>query len=136
MTALQAPPYDALRQQLAETRQRLGVHVREVGTLTAPSRLVATGVESVRAAAAATVSGAMHRVADAASSTARRPRLMAALAGGAGSLAWALVARRRRRARVTPGLGRVAGVASAVLRPGSPWVGLALTAATALLRRR
>ncbi len=29
-----------------------------------------------------------------------------------------------------------AALAAAVLRPGSPWLGLALTVATALLRRR
>lgn len=134
-----SPGPDAVaRLQIAQTRHRLGQHVHEAAALAAPSRLMATGVDAVKAAAAATMAGAVQRVTGAAATTARRPGLMTAIAGGAGSLALGLLVRRRRRrrARSATRLGRAAAVASAVLKPGPPWIGLALTVATALLRRR
>jgi len=127
----------AARLQMAQTRGRLGQHVHEAAALAAPSRLVASGVEAVKAAAASTMANAVQRVTGAAGTTARRPGLVTAIAGGAGSIALALLARRRlRRAPATTKAGRAVALAAAVLRPGSPWLGLALTVATAMLRRR
>lgn len=124
------------RLQMAQTRRRLGAHLRDVGTLAAPSRLVATGVDALKAAATSRLSDAMHQVGGAAASTTRRPGMIAAVAGGIGSVAMALIASRRRRRRALQAPGTIASVAAAVLRPGSPWLGLALTIATALLRRQ
>lgn len=134
-----APGSDAVaRLQMAQTRSRLSRHVHEAAALAAPSRLVASGVDAVRAAAASRMADAVQRVTGAAGTTARRPGLMTAIAGGAGSLALALLARRRRgrRARASTKAGRAVALAATVLRPGSPWLGLALTVATAVLRRR
>jgi len=118
------------RARLADTRRRLGAHLDEAAELSSPRRLVTAGVEAVKTTAGTHVSDAMARVSTLAANSARRPGVLAMMAGGAGSLALALLARRFTGTR---GLPRRAGLAAA-LRPGSPWLGLALTIATALLR--
>lgn len=124
------------RLAMAQTRRRLGAHLRDVGTLTAPSHLLATGVDALKSVASTRLTDAMHRVTSATASTTRRPGALAAVAGGVASLAMAFIARRRwHRGRAVRPVGAVAGLAAAVLRPGSPWLGIALTVATALLRR-
>lgn len=119
------------RERLAETRRRLGAHLDEAAGLSSPRRLVAAGVDAVKTAAGAHVSEAMARVSTLTTSSASRPGVLAMMAGGAGSLALALIARRFTRTRGVPRLAGVAGL----LRPASPWLGLVLTIATALLRR-
>lgn len=134
-----APGSDAdARLKIAQTRSRLGRHVQEAAALAAPSRLVATGIDAVKAAAVSRVSDVVKSVTGGPSTGARRPGVVTAIAGGAGSLALALLTRRRRRRARTSAskAGKAVALATAVLRPGSPWLGLALTVATAVLRRR
>jgi hypothetical protein len=123
-----ALPPDRVR--LADTRRRLGAHLDEAAELSSPRRLLTAGVDAVKTAAGTHVSDAMARVSTLATNSSRRPGALAMMAGGVGSLALALLARRFTGTR---GLAHRAGLA-AVLRPGSPWLGLAVTIATALLR--
>lgn len=113
------------RQRIAETRRRLGAHLGEVAAYAAPSRLIAAGFDAVKSSAGAGV----ERVSAAAADPAQRPPLMTAV-GAAVSLLLGLWARRRQRARP---LARER--TTAVVRSGSPWLGLLLTVATAYLRR-
>ena len=113
------------RRRIAETRHRLGAHVGEAAAYAAPSRLLSAGVDAVKSSAEAGV----ERVSAAAADPAQRPPLLTAV-GAAFSLLLGLWA--RRRARVRP---LASGRATSVVRSGSPWIGLLLTAATAYLRR-
>jgi len=113
------------RRRIAETRRRLGAHVGEATSYAAPARLLSASVDAVKSSAEAGV----ERVSAAAADPAQRPPLMTAV-GAAFSLLLGLWA--RRRARVRP---LASGRATAVVRSGSPWLGLLLTMATAYLRR-
>jgi hypothetical protein len=114
------------RRRLDETRRRLDSHVREGATLIAPSRLLSAGVDAIRVGAGAQV----DRVAAMAANPQRRPPLLTAL-GAAFSLVLGLLARRRERLHGPLQTGRT----NTVVRTGSPWLGLALTIATAYLGR-
>jgi hypothetical protein len=126
MTDLPMPvDRSAARRRLAETRSRLDSHVREGATLAAPSRLLSSGAEALRAGAAAK----MERVAAMAANPERRPPLLTAL-GAAFSLVLGMWARRRERVRPLQ-----SGRATTVVRTGSPVLGLMLAIATAYLGR-
>lgn len=122
------------RLRIAETRRRLGAHVGEAAALMAPTRLVADGVDAVKAEVGAQMAGASHLVSAMASTVAaagtRQPTLTTMIAGAAVSLVLGLLT--RRRTRLLPPGGANAGGA---LRSRSPWIGLALTLLTAYLRR-
>ena len=113
------------RRRIAETRRRLGMHVGEATAYAAPSRLLSASMAAMKSGAEAGV----ERVSAAAADPAQRPPLLTAI-GAALSLLLGWLARRRERARPTANERT-----TAVVRSGSPWLGLLLTIATAYLRR-
>ena len=136
------PPYmpppsaaTALRQEMARTRQRLAAGVGEARELAAPSRLVASGAQAVRHAAVRRLSGLASRV-SAPSRTPGSSRLGSAIALAVGAVATTGLARRRRARHSRPSFGTVSTVVSSLVRPGSPWLGLALSVMSGLARRR
>lgn len=116
----------AARRRLDDTRRRLDSHLREGASLAAPSRLLSAGVDALKAGASAQV----DRVTALAANPQRRPPLLTALAAAC-SLFIGLWARRRARLQGPLQTGRT----NAVVRTGSPLLGLALTIATAYLGR-
>jgi hypothetical protein len=127
---------EQLRLQIAATRRRLEGHVHRVSTLAAPSRLAATGVEAIRAAVTNKALDTLHHVAAVASTTSRRPGVVSMVAAGAASAVLVAVRRRRaRRARRTETLSPRMQSGPRV-RGRSSWLGLLLSVATILLRRR
>ena len=109
----------ARRAEMARTRLRLAGSINDVRALGSPSRLLSNAGDAVRekAVPATGVAG------------------VAALAVAA--LVAAMVKRRvRRRALARSWPRRVMGLVPGLIRPGSPWLGLAVGAAAALLKRR
>lgn len=109
----------ALRAEMARTRLRLAGSISDVRTLASPSRLLSTAADAAREKAGTSTGGTG----------------MAALAVAA--LVAAIVRRRlRRRALARSWPGRVMALLSGLVRPGSPWWGLAVAALTTYAKRR
>lgn len=133
---MNAPVRDTTRtqrtqQRIRETRARLDEHVREAAVRAAPSRLIAAGVDAVKAGAGERV----ERVsAMAANPDERRPLLT-----GLGALLSLLAGLWMRRRDRLPGYARTryahSGTTATAVRAGSPWLGVLLAVVTAYLRR-
>lgn len=118
-SALPGTTASARRAELARTRLRLAGSISDVRTLASPSRLLSTAGDAAREKAGTSTGGAG----------------VAALAVAA--LVAAMVRRRlRRRALARSWPGRVMALLSGLVRPGSPWWGLAVAALTTYARRR
>lgn len=109
----------ARRAEMARTRLRLAGSISEARALGSPSHLLSNAADAVREKATPSTGVAG----------------VAALAAAA--LVAAMVRRRvRRRARARSWPGRVMALVSGLVRPGSPWWGLAVSALTTYAKRR
>lgn len=131
MTEAHERELEAARAAMASTRHDLATRLHRAASLSAPSRLASLGAAAAREAATAKAADLGQRVLGVAVTQGRRPRVLGGVAGALAPMAYLLLRRRRRKAAKRPSrLETLIRVAT------SPTLGVALSLATMLLKRR